>query len=98
LLQGPDGLAIGAVAIATGAEAALKMIDKMPFVDRRAVPAVGDEVVRIDRIKAVAARAGDRGVLVFVRGGSLNDDRRYRVAAEIARWALSGSTATSASS
>jgi hypothetical protein len=93
LLQGPEGLAIGAVVLPKGAEAAFRMIDKMPIVDRQAVPAVGDEAARIDQIKGVAARVGDRGALVFVRGGSLNDDHRYQAAAEIARWALSGSDA-----
>jgi hypothetical protein len=93
LLQGPDGLAIGAVTMSTGAEAAFRMINKMPFVDRHAVPAVGDEAARIDQINGVVARVGDRGALVFVRGGSLNDDRRYQAATEIARRALSGSVA-----
>ena len=87
------GSAIGAVAIPTGATAAFGIINKMPFVDRAPVAGVGDEAARIDQIKGVAARAGDRGVLVFVRGGSIDDDRRYEAASEVARWALSGSVA-----
>jgi hypothetical protein len=98
LLQGPDGLAIGAVTIATGATAAFGLINRMPFVDHQPVPGVGDEAARIGQIKGLAARSGDRGVLVFVRGGRLDDDRRYQVAAEIARWALSGSVAPAESS
>ena len=98
LLQGPGGLAIGAVTMPTGAVAAFGMINKLPFVDREPVPGVGDEAARIDQISAVAARSGDRGVLVFVRGGALPDGHRYQAASEIAKWALSGSIATTGSS
>jgi hypothetical protein len=98
LLQGPDGLAIGGVTLTTGAAAAFGVINKMPFVRHQAVDGVGDEAARIDQINGLAARRGDRGVLVFVRGGTLGNDRRYGVAAEIAKWALSGSTAPAASS
>jgi hypothetical protein len=96
LLQGPDGLAIGGVTLPTGAVAAFGLVNKMPFVGDRAVDGVGDEAARIDQINALAARTGDRGVLVFVRGGALEDDLRYRVAADIAKWALSGSAAPTA--
>jgi hypothetical protein len=94
LLQGDGGLAIGAVTMASGATAAFQVINRMPFVDREPVTGVGDEAARIGQIKAVAARVGDRGVLVFVRGGTLDDAVRYQTASEIARWALSGSVAT----
>jgi hypothetical protein len=93
LLQGPDGLAIGAVALPSGASAAFRIINKMPIGDHPAVADIGDEAARIPQINGLAARLGDRGALVFVRGGGLDDDQRYRTAAEIARWALSGSAA-----
>jgi hypothetical protein len=95
ILQGPDGLAIGAVTMPTGATAAFTMINKMPFVDRKPVTGVGDEAARIGQISGLAARLGDQGVLVFVRGGALDGDRRETASAEIARWALSGSAARS---
>jgi hypothetical protein len=98
VLQGPDGLAIGGVMLPTGASAAFGIINKMPFVGHDTVDGVGDEAARIDQINGLAARAGDRGVLVFVRGGTLEEDRRYNVAAEIAKWALSGSVAPAGSS
>ncbi len=91
ILQGPDGLAIGAVTMPTGATAAFEMINKLPFVDREPVAGVGDEAARIAQISGLAARLGDRGVLVFVRGGTVDDGARYQAASEIARWALSGS-------
>ena len=90
ILQGPDGLAIGAVTMPTGAMAAFEMINKLPFVDREPVTGVGDEAARIAQISGLAARLGDRGVLVFVRGGVLDDGRRETASDEIARWALSG--------
>src|SRR5262249_52363755 len=98
LLQGPNGLAIGGVTLATGAAAAFGLINKMPFVRHQAFDGVGDEAARIDRISGLAARTGDRGVLVFVRGGTLDDDRRYGIAADIARQALSASVAPTGSS
>ena len=76
----------------TGATAAFEMINKLPFVDREPVTGVGDEAARIAQISGLAARLGDRGVLVFVRGGVLDDGRRETASDEIARWALSGST------
>jgi hypothetical protein len=64
------------------------VINKLPPRDREPVSGVGDEAVRIGQISGLAARSGDRGVLVFVRGGEFDDDRRYDMAADIARWAL----------
>jgi hypothetical protein len=92
-LRGPDGLAVGAVTMAQGATAAFGVINKMPADDRQPVTGVGDEAARIAQISGLAARQGDRGVLVFVRGGALDESHRDTAAAEIARWALGDAVA-----
>jgi hypothetical protein len=91
-LQGPHGLMVGGVLLDSGATAAFTLINQVPFLAHDHVEGLGDEAVKIRRISGVAARAGDRGVLVFVRGGKLDDAKRYDAGEAIARWALSGST------
>jgi hypothetical protein len=91
-LQGPHGLVVGGVLLAAGASAAFSVINQVSFVAHEHVEGLGDEAVKIRPISGVAARVGDRGVLVFVRGGKLDDEKRYDAGEEIARWALSGST------
>jgi hypothetical protein len=84
LLRGPHGLAVGGVSLAAGATAAFATISKLPPGMSTPVAGVGDEAARITPISGLAARAGDRGVLVFVRGGGLDESRRYDTAAQIA--------------
>jgi hypothetical protein len=84
-LEGANGLAVGALNVPTGAIKAFNIVSRLPAQAHEPMSDVGDESAWIAPISACAARRGDRGVLVFARGGTLDDARRREVAATIAR-------------